>query len=140
LDDRPDPTYAGLDHGVQLLKRVPSLHSRVLALPQGLTECDRMQRVLQSRSQPYPLVGLATAKDLKGVLQIDRKTIYSYAERGLIPYIRIESSLRFPKHRVLRWLEERSFQPRPVNGKGAHRQTKDSADGQDRYAQLPRVV
>jgi predicted site-specific integrase-resolvase len=39
---------------------------------------------------------MLTAKDLEGLLQIDRKTIYSYAERGLIPYIRIESSLRFP--------------------------------------------
>jgi predicted site-specific integrase-resolvase len=65
---------------------------------------------------------MLTAKDLEGLLQIDRKTIYSYAERGLIPYIRIESSLRFPKHRVLRWLEERSFQPRAVNGNGARHQ------------------
>ncbi len=54
--------------------------------------------------------------------RIDRKTIYSYAERGLIPYVRIESSLRFSKHQVQRWLEERSFQPRPVNRNGAKRQ------------------
>ena len=65
---------------------------------------------------------MLTAKDLEALLQIDRKTIYSYAERGLIPYVRIESNLRFSKHRVARWLEERSFQPRPVNGKGAKRQ------------------
>ena len=31
------------------------------------------------------------------VLQIDRKTIYAYVERGLIPYLQIESSLRFSK-------------------------------------------
>jgi len=42
--------------------------------------------------------------------------------RGLIPYSRIESNVRFSKHRVQRWLEERSFQPRPVNGNGAKRQ------------------
>jgi hypothetical protein len=35
---------------------------------------------------------------------------------------RIESNVRFSKHQVMRWLEERSFQPRPVNGKGAQRQ------------------
>jgi hypothetical protein len=42
--------------------------------------------------------------------------------RGLIPYSRIESNVRLSKHRVQRWLEERSFQPRPVNGNGAKRQ------------------
>jgi hypothetical protein len=29
----------------------------------------------------------------------------------------METNLRFSKHRVQRWLEERSFQPRPVNVK-----------------------
>jgi len=65
---------------------------------------------------------MLTAKDLEGLLQIDRKTIYSYVQKGLIPYFRIESNVRFSKHRVQRWLEERSFQPRPVNGNGAKRQ------------------
>jgi excisionase family DNA binding protein len=63
-----------------------------------------------------------TAKDLAKALQISVKTIYAYVQRGLIPYIRIESNVRFSKHQVQRWLEERSFQPRPVNGKGARRQ------------------
>ncbi len=42
-------------------------------------------------------------------------------EKGLIPYTRIESNIRFPKHQVLEWLEERSFQPGSTNGKGAKR-------------------
>jgi excisionase family DNA binding protein len=45
------------------------------------------------------------------LLQIDRKTIYSYVQKERIPYSRIESNVRFPKHQVQRWLEERSFQP-----------------------------
>jgi predicted site-specific integrase-resolvase len=57
-----------------------------------------------------------------GVWQIDVKTIYSYVQRGLIPYVPIESNVRFSKHQVRQWLEERSFQPRPVNGNGAKRQ------------------
>ena len=65
---------------------------------------------------------MLTAKDLEAVLQIDRKTIYAYVQRGLIPYMRIESNVRFSKHQVMRWLEERTFQPRPVNGKSAKRQ------------------
>src|SRR3977135_4282559 len=33
------------------------------------------------------LPDMLTAKDLEGLLQIDRKTIYAYVQRGLIPYI-----------------------------------------------------
>jgi excisionase family DNA binding protein len=65
------------------------------------------------------LPDMLTAKDLEGLLQISRKTIYAYVQRGLIPYVRIESNVRFSKHQVMQWLEERSFQPRLVHGKGA---------------------
>ncbi len=68
------------------------------------------------------LPDMLTAKDLEALLQIDRKTIYAYVQKGLIPHSRIESNVRFSKHQVLQWLEERSFQPRPVNGKGVKRQ------------------
>jgi len=40
-------------------------------------------------------------------------------QRGPIPYVRIESNIRFSNHQVMRWLEERSFQPRLVHGNGA---------------------
>jgi len=63
-----------------------------------------------------------SAKELEAFLRIDVKTIYNYVQRGLIPHMRIESNVRFSKHQVLRWLEERSFQPRPVNRNGAKRQ------------------
>ena len=65
---------------------------------------------------------LLTAKDLESLLQIDRKTIYAYADKGLIPCIRIESNVRFPKHQVMEWLEERSFHPDHVQRQGAKRQ------------------
>ena len=65
---------------------------------------------------------ILTARDLEAWLRIDVKTIYSYVQRGLIPYMRIESNIRFSKHQVLEWLRERSFQPRPVNRDGARRQ------------------
>lgn len=68
------------------------------------------------------LPDMLTAKDLELLLQIDRKTIYAYVQRGLIPHVRIESNVRFSKHQVMRWLKERSFQPRLVRGKGAKRQ------------------
>ena len=62
---------------------------------------------------------ILTAKELEALIRIDVKTIYRYVQLGLIPHLRMESNVRFPKYRVLRWLEERSFSPRPVNGNGA---------------------
>ncbi|MEO5922216.1 MAG: helix-turn-helix domain-containing protein [Bryobacteraceae bacterium] len=54
---------------------------------------------------------LLTAKELEDLLRIDVKTIYSYAQRGLIPYVRIQSNLRFVRSEVLAWLAERQFRP-----------------------------
>ncbi len=65
---------------------------------------------------------ILTAKELEAWLRIDVKTIYAYVQRGIIPYMRIESNVRFSKHQVLEWLRERTFQPRPVNRNGARRQ------------------
>lgn len=62
---------------------------------------------------------ILTARELEAFLRISVKTIYRYVQLGTMPYLRIESNLRFPKHQVLRWLEERNFRPRPVNGNGA---------------------
>ena len=64
---------------------------------------------------------ILTARELEALIRIDVKTIYRYVQQGLIPHLRMESNVRFPKHRVLRWLEERSFSPRPVNGNGARK-------------------
>jgi len=50
---------------------------------------------------------MLTARDLEAVMQIDRKTIYAYMQRGLIPYFRIEWNVRFSKQEIVRWLEER---------------------------------
>jgi excisionase family DNA binding protein len=68
------------------------------------------------------LPDMLTAKNLEAVLQIDRKTIYAYVQRGRIPYVRIESNVRFSQHPIMRWLEERCFQPRSMHGKGAKHQ------------------
>jgi len=47
----------------------------------------------------------------EALLQITRKTIYGYKKRGLIPYVLIESNVRFPKHPDLQWREERTIPP-----------------------------
>jgi len=60
---------------------------------------------------------MLTAKELEALLKIDVKTIYTYVQRGLIPYVRIQSNVRFPKQQILVWIEEHNFLPRPMNGK-----------------------
>ena len=62
---------------------------------------------------------LLTAKELEALLRIDVKTIYGYVQRGLIPYVRIQTNLRFRKQEVLEWLARQSYPPRPAgNGNG----------------------
>ena len=52
-----------------------------------------------------------TARDLEALLRIDVKTIYSYVQRGLIPYIRIQSNVRFSKRDIEAWIESQSYKP-----------------------------
>jgi excisionase family DNA binding protein len=49
---------------------------------------------------------LLTAKELAGMLAISPKTIYSYVERNMIPYYRIEANIRFRASDIARWLRD----------------------------------
>ncbi len=77
-----------------------------------------LDRSTRSPASPAGLPDMLTAKDLEALLKIDVKTIYGYAKRGLIPYVRIESNLRFARTEILEWIERHSYRPRPVNGHG----------------------
>lgn len=61
---------------------------------------------------------LLTAKELEAILKIDVKTIYAYVQKGLIPYVRIQSNLRFSKREILDWIEQQSYRPRPLRKAG----------------------
>ena len=54
---------------------------------------------------------IMTAKEVEELLRIDVKTIYSYAQRGLLPYVRIQSNLRFIRSDILKWMAEKQFKP-----------------------------
>ena len=62
---------------------------------------------------------LLTARDLEAMLKIDVKTIYAYVQRGLIPYVKIQSNVRFPKHEILTWIQEQSHRPKAIAGNGS---------------------
>jgi predicted DNA-binding transcriptional regulator AlpA len=61
---------------------------------------DIFDRLLQSNR-------LLTAQELAAILNLKPKTIYSYAERDLIPHFKIESNVRFRGRDVADWLRQR---------------------------------
>jgi len=72
-------------------------------------------------ASPRDMPELLTARELEAILKIDIKTIYAYVQRGLIPYVKIQSNVRFPKHEILTWIQEQSHRPRVSGGNGATR-------------------
>lgn len=58
---------------------------------------------------------MLTAKELEALLKIDVKTIYMYVQKGLIPYVRIQSNLRFIRKEILEWIDEQRFEPHFTN-------------------------
>ncbi len=54
---------------------------------------------------------MLTARELEALLKIDVKTIYSYVQRGLIPYVKIQSNVRFLRSQILEWVQARNFKP-----------------------------
>jgi len=49
---------------------------------------------------------LMTARELASILSMSPKTIYSYAERNMIPHFKIEANVRFRGRDVAEWLRK----------------------------------
>ena len=54
---------------------------------------------------------LLTAKELADILAISPKTLYNYVTRGMIPYFKIESNVRFRAREVAEWLRQHPGRP-----------------------------
>jgi excisionase family DNA binding protein len=52
---------------------------------------------------------LLTAKEVARVLVISEKTAYSYVSKGLLPYYKIQSSVRFRARDVDAWLSRQQY-------------------------------
>jgi predicted DNA-binding transcriptional regulator AlpA len=68
----------------------------------------------------YEVEELLTAKELESLLKIDQKTIYRYVACGLIPYVRIQSNIRFIKRQIVAWIDGQNHCPKAFqtsNGK-----------------------
>jgi excisionase family DNA binding protein len=68
---------------------------------------------LEAKSSPSAAApdpsDLMTAKEVEELLRIDVKTVYSYVKRGLLPYVKIQSNVRFLRSSILQWMEEKSI-------------------------------
>ena len=56
---------------------------------------------------------LLTAEELSHILRPRPKTLYAWAAKGKIPYVRIEGMILFPTKQIIEWLRERNYRPRP---------------------------
>ena len=63
----------------------------------------------------FQMSEMLTARELEELLKIDRKTIYGYVQQGLIPYVRIQSNVRFRRTEINDWIEEKSYRPRSMS-------------------------
>jgi excisionase family DNA binding protein len=61
---------------------------------------------------------LLTAKEVGELLRIDVKTVYSYVQKGILPYVKIQSNVRFVRSEILKWMEEKQYKP---GGRAARR-------------------
>ena len=70
---------------------------------------------LKAKRDPVPATldpkELMTAREVEELLRINVKTIYSYVKRGLLPYVKIQSNVRFLRSAILQWIEERQYKP-----------------------------
>jgi excisionase family DNA binding protein len=54
---------------------------------------------------------LLTTKQLAEALAISEKTVYAYVAKGIIPFIKIESNVRFRPHAIREWLRRKEYLP-----------------------------
>jgi excisionase family DNA binding protein len=77
---------------------------------------------MKNLRKPYvPRVGMdemLTARELEQILKIDTKTIYRYVQQGLIPYVRIQSRIRFRSGQINEWIRKQSFGTGIIDDRG----------------------
>lgn len=56
-------------------------------------------------------ITMLKVKELEAILKIDQKTIYRYVDLGLIPYVRIQSNIRFLRQQIVEWIAEHNYKP-----------------------------
>ncbi len=104
----PYPSTAVASAVVDLLEQAQQSHRRPAssAAPEQAPESDSSEDPAQG-----PPGDLLTVKQVEAWTQIDAKTLYGYVNKGLIPYVKIQFSVRFRRKDIVAWLERQSFRP-----------------------------
>jgi excisionase family DNA binding protein len=61
------------------------------------------------------MVEMLTAKEMQGLLHVDRSTIYRMAEAGQLPALKIGKQWRFPRDQVQNWLNRTTSSLAPAS-------------------------
>jgi len=67
--------------------------------------------------------GLLTAKQVAEALAISEKTVYAYVAKGLIPYVKIQSNIRFRTTAIREWIKNKEFVSPVSRGTSVRRTT-----------------
>jgi excisionase family DNA binding protein len=87
---------------VELTRDAPPPGSDGAAVDDDATAMDRtIQSSGESTRQPS---GVMSANELAAFLGVDRKTVYDFAARGVIPHRRLGRRVLFGRQAVLDWL------------------------------------
>ena len=55
-----------------------------------------------------------TVSEVAELCSLSDKTVYRLASEGRIPYVKIQSNLRFKRPAIEQWLQTKSFEPQVV--------------------------
>jgi excisionase family DNA binding protein len=61
------------------------------------------------------MTDLLTTNEIRGLLHVDRTTIYRMVENGRLPAIRVGKQWRFPRAEIERWLRAQAVSPAPLS-------------------------
>ena len=59
---------------------------------------------------------LLTARQVSELLEVKTSTVYDWASRGTIPFVKLGRLIRFKKSDVFRWVESHTLQPKSSSG------------------------
>jgi excisionase family DNA binding protein len=57
---------------------------------------------------------LLTAKQVASQLAISEKTVYDYVSKGLMPFIKIQTNVRFRAEAIRQWVAQKEYTPREL--------------------------
>jgi predicted DNA-binding transcriptional regulator AlpA len=99
-------------------KQLKTFFLEELIAPHVRNTAQRSQRGRASADQAQkgrlPNQPMLTAKEVEAWLRINRKTVYAYVQKRLIPHVRLEGNVRFPALELQHWVVRNSRLPRKM--------------------------